>query len=113
VIENSDVNEEWCDKCFWRNEVISDPTTHGTATLRRKIQGVPRQWRVERTETPAGLLERHFFGPFAAEENLEGPHGVSRCTGGDVWKNAATLLGRVWPAVSGKKQVFSENASPV
>jgi hypothetical protein len=34
--------------------------------------------RIRQTETPVGVIERHFFAPFAAEENLCGDKGVSQ-----------------------------------
>jgi hypothetical protein len=72
-----------------------------------------------RTETAAGVLEGHRFGPFAADENLQGPNGVSRCSGGQVSEDAAALVGRAWPLVTGvdpdhgcKTGDYSENDVP-
>lgn len=107
AIANPNVNDDWCDKYFWRNEEIFEVAKAAAARPRLTIENVPDEWAVELTDTAAGVLQRHYFGPFVGGEELLGPYGVARCEGGDIWENAAQLLGRIWPLIASEQLVFS------
>jgi hypothetical protein len=64
LIDNPDVGDEWSNKYFWSDRPKHGRTRVGTMCPGWKIRGFPKQWCVSRTETRAGVLERHFFGPF-------------------------------------------------
>jgi hypothetical protein len=110
VVAAPEVSYEWADKYFCLNERITEASTFFTVAARPRTPGIPEFWLLERTETAAGVLDRHYFGPFVAAENLEGPNGVSCCTGGSVWEEAAALVGRVWPLVTSEKDCPANRA---
>jgi hypothetical protein len=97
LIHAADVSEEWANKYFCQNEVITEPSSF--ARVEANLPDVPQAWVIERTPTPVGVLERHTLGPFISEDNLRGPNGVASCSGHDTWRQAAALIGRLWPRV--------------
>jgi hypothetical protein len=110
VVAAPEVSYEWANKYFWLNEEITEASTFFTVVARPRTPGIPKSWLLERTETAAGVLDRHYFGPFVASENLEGPNGVSCCTGGSVWEEAAALVGRVWSLVTSESHCPANRA---
>lgn len=101
IIANAQVSQDWADAYFWRNQTIEETPTLYTVTPCMDGTGLPERWIVERIETPSGILDQHMFGPFQAEHSLGGPNGVSRCTGGPMWDEAAALCGRVFRLLTG------------
>jgi len=96
VVNAPEVSEEWADGYFRRNEEIAEPFARFTVTAHTR--GLPERWILDRTETAAGLLDEHCFGPFTKGE--KGPSG-------NLWQNAAAaLLGRVWPLVTAEMRVL-------
>jgi hypothetical protein len=100
VVNCPEISYDWADKYFCVNEEITEPVAVFTVTP-RSGPGIPESWLLERIETDVGTLDRHFFGPFVGGEDLAGPNGVASCEGGTQWKDAAGLLARVWPLITG------------
>jgi hypothetical protein len=104
LIDNADVDGLWINKYFRRNEAFECPEAPFTV----KLSGfwppaLPSQWKLWRTPTGRGILERHCFGPFVQHGSLRSWNGVSRCARQKVWMEAAEMLGRAWPVLAAMK----------
>jgi hypothetical protein len=56
------------------------------------------------------IFDRHYFGPFAAGGDLQGPNGgMIYCADGKLWKAAKALIGRVWPLITSAAVIDDDN----
>lgn len=93
LIPNPDITEAWANKYFWQNEIIEEPEKAYSVTL-KKPDRPPLSWTFTRTETAAGLLDRHFL-PLAGHY-AGGQNGLQSCSGDTIWMDAAFLVNRFW-----------------
>jgi hypothetical protein len=101
LIANPDIGDKRSAEYFWSDKPKHGRTTVATMKPGWKVRGLPKQWRVSRIETPAGVIERHFFGPFPGV-NERGVWALNGSTRGP-WKHAAWILCRVGERLTDRK----------
>jgi hypothetical protein len=98
LIANKTTCEAWEDKYFNRNEDIQEQETPYTVTLLKPNQP-PFSWLLTRTETPEGLLDRHFL-PLASTQKTKQKKSLASCSGELIWQQAAHLVNQFWHDMS-------------
>jgi hypothetical protein len=99
LIGNPAISEKWADTYFWQNAFYDEAENPFMALVKSGLDDVLSLWKFWRIETAAGVLDRHFIGPFPARESLVGTHGAQSCSGANVWSEATALIDKVWPVL--------------
>jgi hypothetical protein len=102
VVNSPEISADWADRYFWQNKPYDGvPELYGVE-LHPPLPGVPERWIMARLELDLGLIfDWHSFGPFPAGDDVEelDDDGFYRAEG-KPWRDAETLLARVWPAIT-------------
>ena len=94
MIENRNVSEELSRRYFWSKASDRGRSAEAILKPRRKIRGLPDEWRIAAIETPEGVLQWHFLGPFKDETDPGVWTGDGEQDG--PWNHAAAISLRLF-----------------
>ena len=100
IIANPDITEAWADKYFCQNDIIEEPEISYTVALPQGYLDLPRRWLLFRTETAAGILDRHLLR-LSEGETVAGSNGLQSCSGDPIWEAASEEVNKAWPILAG------------